>query len=45
VGQIIFEISASSIDLAKTILGTAAQKLPIRVDFVVKKIKYSTNGI
>lgn len=45
VGQILFEISASSMDLAKAILNIAAQKLPMRVDFVVKKINYSINGV
>jgi ribosomal protein L16/L10AE len=43
VGQILFEISASSVELAKKILKSASSKLPMSVDFVIKKIKYINN--
>jgi ribosomal protein L16/L10AE len=36
----ILEISASSLNLAKKILSRAVTKLPIKVDYVIKKMTY-----
>jgi large subunit ribosomal protein L16 len=40
VGQIILEISAITIKIAKKILVTAAGKLPVKSEFVFKKLNY-----
>jgi large subunit ribosomal protein L16 len=40
-GQIILEISAITIKIAKKILVTAAGKLPIKSEFVFKKFNYN----
>lgn len=41
VGQIILEISAITIKIAKKILVTVAGKLPIKSEFVFKKLNYN----
>jgi ribosomal protein L16 len=40
-GQIILEISAITIKIAKKILVTAAGKLPIKSEFIFKKFNYN----
>jgi ribosomal protein L16/L10AE len=41
VGQMVLEISAITIKIAKKILITAAGKLPIKSEFVFKKLNYN----
>jgi ribosomal protein L16/L10AE len=41
VGQMILEISAITIKVAKKILVTASGKLPVKSEFVFKKLNYN----
>jgi large subunit ribosomal protein L16 len=45
VGQVILEISAITIKIAKKILVTTSTKLPVKSEFVFKKFNYNVTEV